>query len=122
MEILVFATALKTQMIISQSMMEYDTIIEIETLEKDNAIYLCYSEVNLGSLPHIRWSSSSFQPWTFVTKSSILNPAKVVDPPMQKARKVEINTHVWSSIVLVGNNSIIADSASNIDNLTSMTS
>ena len=122
MEILVFATALKTQMIISQSMMEYDTIIEIETLEKDNAIYLCYSEVNLGSLPHIRWSSSSFQPWTFVTESSILNPAKVVDPPMQKARKVEINTHVWSSIVLVGNNSIIADTASNIDNLTSMTS
>ena len=122
MEILVFATALKTQMIISQSMMEYDTIIEIETLEKDNAIYLCYSEVNLGSLPHIRWSSSSFQPWTFVTKSSILNAVKVVDPPMQKARKVEINTHVWSSIVLVGNSSIIANTASNIDNLTSMTS
>ena len=122
MEILVFATALKTQMIISQSMMEYDTIIEIETLEKDNAIYLCYSEVNLGSLPHIRWSSSSFRPWAFVTKSSILNAAKVVDPSMQKARKVEINTDVWSSIVLVGNSSIIADTASNIDNLTSMTS
>lgn len=48
MKILVNARALKTQIIISQSMMDQDTVSETQTLEKDNIVfiyaYLCFSE------------------------------------------------------------------------------
>ena len=40
MKTLVTATALKTQMIISQSMMEEDTISETQTLEKDDIVFI----------------------------------------------------------------------------------
>ena len=61
MKILVNTTALKTQMIISQSIMESYTISETSTLEKDDiisiVIYLCFSEADLARLPQIRWNS-----------------------------------------------------------------
>ena len=42
-------------------MMELDTVKETQTLVKDNIvstlIYLCFSEADLGPLPHIRWNS-----------------------------------------------------------------
>ena len=51
MKILVNTTALKIQMIISQSMIEQNTISETQTLEKDNfvdiLIDLCFSEAGL---------------------------------------------------------------------------
>ena len=58
MKILVNTTALKTQMIICQSMMEKYTISETKILEKDDMVsiltYLYFWEVELGPLPHIR--------------------------------------------------------------------
>ena len=38
-------------------------------------------------------NSNSFQLLTFVTKSSILNAARVLDLPMPKERRVEQNTY-----------------------------
>ena len=40
MKTLVTTTALKTQMIISQSMMEEDTISKTQTLEKDDIVFI----------------------------------------------------------------------------------
>ena len=81
--LLVNKTALKTQMIISYSMIEWDTTSETETLEEDNTVsilmYLCFSEADLGPLPCYN-NSYSFQPLIFVTKSSILNAAGIPDP------------------------------------------
>ena len=60
MKILVNTIALKTQMIISQSMREY-TISETLTLNKVDIvfilIYLCFLEADLGPLPHVRQNS-----------------------------------------------------------------
>ena len=42
-------------------------------------------------------NSNKFQPLFFVTKGSILNAARVLDPPMPKAKKVEQITHMVSN-------------------------
>ena len=61
MTILANTTPLKTQMVISQSMIEWDMVTETQTLEKDGivsiSIYLYISEVDIRPLPHMRWIS-----------------------------------------------------------------
>ena len=59
--ILVNTTPLKTQMVISQSMIKWDMVTETQTLEKDGivsiSIYLYISEADIRPLPHMRWIS-----------------------------------------------------------------
>ena len=74
-------------------------ICETQTLEKDDIVFilihLCSLDADLRPLTVKRWNNSNnFQPMTFVTKSSILNVAGVLDPPLAKTRRVEQNTHM----------------------------
>ena len=76
-------------------------ISETQTLGKDDIasilIRLCSSEVDLGPSTVTRWSNAiRFQTLTFVTNSSVLNAAGVLNPPMPKARRVEQNTRMVS--------------------------
>ena len=52
-------------------------------------MYLCFSEADLRPLPDISWSSVEAQLSTvdFVTKSTILNVAGILDPPMPKPKR-----------------------------------
>ena len=48
---------------------------------------------------HLLEYISRYNRLTFVTKSSILNAARVLDPSMPKTRRVEQNTHIGKKLL-----------------------
>ena len=58
---------------------------------------------------------------TFITKHTILNAPKVLDPPMPKARREEQNTRMVNNYSQ-SDGFIDSSAASNMDELTSITS
>ena len=51
-------------------------------------------EVDIGLLQHPRWSTLWWKPLTIITKSSILDAAAVIDPPMRYITDVQVFSHI----------------------------
>ena len=78
---------------------------ETQTLEKNDIvsilIYPCFSEADLGPLPHIwRWSNDdrlvtiliACSHWLLSQRAQFLDVARFLDSPMPKARRLELKS------------------------------